>query len=343
MRLKSAAVLVTLGFAVGACAQEVVSARAGLVHYLEGKVFLEGNELGQISNEKLFTQAPTMKDGQELTTGLGRAEILLAPGIVLRIGEESAIRMIRGSLEDTKLELLRGDAVLSIEELLKENRVTIACANASIVPEQTGVYRIRAGETPELLVYDGKARVMMDDERVATLKRGRVISLAKAEQSRKFDVDETSDALQRWSMRRSRYLALANVSAAKSMLDSGNYSSVSGWRWNPYFGMFTFIPARGVICNGLWGYCFYTPGSVYSAIYRPVYRSPRMSNGGFSGPSYGYNSSYGYGTASSRTYGDYSPPSGSPAASAVSSAPATAPRAAESSVGRGAGGGGRSR
>jgi hypothetical protein len=182
----------------------------------------------------------------------------------------------------------------------------------------------------------------MGDERVASLKKGRVISLAKAKQSRKFDAEETSDALLRWSQRRATYLAMANVSAAKSMLDSGSYSALAGWRWNPYFGMFTYIPARGIICNGFWGYCFYTPGSVYSAIYRPVVATPGYGGYAGQGPRYGYNSDLGYSTSSSRTYGDYNPTSSSGAPATAVSAPATPTRSAEGAVGRGAEGGGRS-
>jgi hypothetical protein len=321
-------------------AQEVVSARAGLIHYIEGAVAVDGKAVDEVERTSLFSRPQEVKEGQVLATGLGRAEVLLSPGVVLRVGEESAFRMISNKLDDTRVELLRGAVVLTVDDLLKENKVTLRSGNGTLTPQKAGVYRITAGESPEVMVYDGKIEVVVNDER-SVIKKGRAASLANAEMSRKFDTEE-GDPLLRWAERRSGYLALANVSAAKSMLDAGNYSGLSPmWRWNPFFGMWTYIPARSMACNGFWGYCYYNPGRIYSVIYRPapVFAG---SDSGFDGPRYGYNRDYGYTTSSSRVYGGYS--QSAPAASAAPSAPAASPRSAESSVGRGgAGGGGRSR
>lgn len=75
-------------------------------------------------------------------------------------------------------------------------------------------------------------------------------------------------------------MSMANISAAKSVHDSGMSWLSSGWRWNPYFGMFTFIPLRGSYLSP-YGYRFWSPREVYR-IYQPqVFQSGDF--GGFGG------------------------------------------------------------
>ena len=59
--------------------------------------------------------------------------------------------------------------------------------------------------------------------------------------SEKFD-SRTGDALYRWAKRRSEYIAVANLSAAKRMGSGYASNGSSSWYYNPYYGMYTFIP-----------------------------------------------------------------------------------------------------
>src|ERR1700733_14768876 len=88
-------------------AQTVVSARAGLITYLQGPVFLDGKRV--VLKPARF---PQMSDGQTLSTGRGRAELLLSPGIVLRLAESSQVRMDETQLSDTRVTLQQGDALI---------------------------------------------------------------------------------------------------------------------------------------------------------------------------------------------------------------------------------------
>src|SRR5579863_5904011 len=81
--------------------QSVISARSGVVHFFEGTVYL-GGELLQPHLGKF----PCMAEGAELRTAAGRAEVLLTPGVFLRLGEKTAIRMLANDLADTRVELL---------------------------------------------------------------------------------------------------------------------------------------------------------------------------------------------------------------------------------------------
>jgi hypothetical protein len=63
-------------------AQSVLSARAGLLHYVEGEVLLDGKPA-----EVDLASFPSMKTGSVLRTADGRAEVLLNPGVFLRMAK----------------------------------------------------------------------------------------------------------------------------------------------------------------------------------------------------------------------------------------------------------------
>src|SRR6185437_11316780 len=82
------------------------------------------------------------------------------------------------------------------------------------------------------------------------VKKGREVLLDASLEAKKFDTDNT-DAFYRWCERRDEYVAAANISAAKTAHDSGlGYSSMGfaggSWAFNPWFGMFTYVPFDGI-------------------------------------------------------------------------------------------------
>src|SRR5690349_13039232 len=90
-----------------ASAQSVVSTHSGLIYFFEGSVFLGDQPLQQ-----KFGSFPDIGEGRQLRTEHGRAEVLLTPGVMLRIDENSAIRLISDKLSDTRVELLGGSGIL---------------------------------------------------------------------------------------------------------------------------------------------------------------------------------------------------------------------------------------
>jgi hypothetical protein len=78
--------------------QLVISAHSGVVQYVEGRAYLDGTPV-----ELKFGHFPDIKQNQEFRTEEGRAEILLTPGVFLRLGENSAIRMVSNGLTDTRV------------------------------------------------------------------------------------------------------------------------------------------------------------------------------------------------------------------------------------------------
>lgn len=69
--------------AVPASAQPVISAKSGMVAKIQGNVFLDDQALADSS-----THFPDVKEKQVVRTEDGLAEILLTPGVFLRVTPE---------------------------------------------------------------------------------------------------------------------------------------------------------------------------------------------------------------------------------------------------------------
>ena len=266
-------------------AQSVISARAGLIHYVEGRVLLADKPV-----EVRSATFPEIKEGVDLRTEDGRAEVLLNPGVFLRVRENSAVRMIIARLSDTRVEFLSGSILVESNHQLseKDNSVTIIYQGATVQLRKSGIYRFES-EPAQLRVYAGEADVKAVSN-FLTVKQGKLLPLPDGVAVEKFDT-RNGDAFSRWSKRRAEYIAVANISAAKSVGDSGNTWRRSGWLFNPYFGMFTFIPGAGHLWSSPYGYRFYCPRTVYR-----VFEAPMVAGGSWSGGGPHYNSNLGYQT-----------------------------------------------
>lgn len=200
--MRSAALILMLcAAAAPSWTQRAIAARAGLIHYLEGRADIDGQRVVQVTNRFLRLTA-----GQTLVTGRrGRVEILLNPHTFLRLGENTTVRMLSDDLTDTRVELVEGRAILDVLMLENENAVTISVHGAEIDIRKDGLYQF---ENPQLLrVYDGEARI---DQ--AKVTKGRWIDFgADTLEPSKFDRDETDD-LYAWHRRRARAIERTNPS-----------------------------------------------------------------------------------------------------------------------------------
>src|SRR5262249_1477588 len=91
--------------------------------------------------ESRFGKFTSIPEGAELRTGEGRAEILLTPGVFLRIGEKSAIRMVDTSLADTRVELLAGSALVESADAAQGAAFTLLFQNWSVRQPDEGASR----------------------------------------------------------------------------------------------------------------------------------------------------------------------------------------------------------
>ncbi len=272
MRFANVAVLLLCsGFT--ATAQTIISAHSGTVHLAEGAVSIDGKPVVQ-----KFGTFPEWKEKSELRTEQGRVEILLTPGVFLRVGENSAVRMLDNRLSATRVELVSGQAVVESDDPMKENAVTLVFGDYEVRVRKSSVFAIESSPA-QLKVYHGEASVAYQGN-VVNVKSGRLLPFTAALAMEKFDAKE-GDALTRWSRRRSEYVAAANMSSAKSLKDNGSSWSAGNWYYNPYYSMYTYIPGRGVSWSP-YGFGYFSPYSVYGYLpYNNGYGNSYYGNGNY--------------------------------------------------------------
>src|SRR5580658_1363994 len=258
-------------------AQPVISAKSGLLSYVEGNVLLNDQPV-----EFSTTRFADVKENSIVKTEDGRAEVLLTPGVTLRMGENSSLRMIANRLVDTRVELLSGSAVVEADQIAKDTNVTVVVGQGSVSLPKAGLYRFDAAPA-QIKVFKGDADVEVAGQ-TKTVSAAHMLSLATETASiQKFDTEDT-DSLDRWSHRRGSYMAMANTSAARSLVSSGSVPSgwgmggtgwglgglgmgmgygmcSSAWGYNSYYGMMTFIPCSGSLWSP-YGYRFWSPYAI---------------------------------------------------------------------------------
>jgi hypothetical protein len=338
--------VISLGIAMaaGGWAQMAISAKSGLVAHVEGRVLLGEQEVVLKSGGRLTE----MKPEQSLKTEEGRAEVLLTPGVIVRLGENSSIKMIANRLEDTRVEITGGSVVVEATEIAKEHAVTLLVGQASVGLRKMALLTLDA--QTGVKVYKGEAQVIAGGS-MQILREGRQMEATGTFAMTKFDKNET-DALYRWANRRSEMLAMANIASAKSAQRNGGMGMgymQGGWMYNPYFGMFTYLPLSGML-RSPFGFVYYSPGLVnryynqYIQAALPV-QSQGFGGGGMnSGPRFDQNLGY---TVNSRA-GMNAPSGGAPMGGSAGvgggGAPAAAPAPSRGDAGgggvRGGGGGG---
>jgi len=262
---KSGAGLIAGLFAVGALAvANAAIARPGMVNYVEGNVTLNGQVLGRNA-----IGSAEAGPGQVLETAAGKAEMLLTPGAFLRIGDNSAVKMITPSLLDTEVELQRGQANVEVDQIERGNRLEIVTSGITTTLEKNGVYQFDANPA-RLEVYDGEAVVHIGDRNIEVKKGKELALIASADnpKPRSFDRNATGD-LYAWSRLRSEYDAQASQASAQTIFVNNMGWYGSGWYWNPWFDGWAFVPAYGCGLYGPFGFGFYGPG--YFAFGRPFY------------------------------------------------------------------------
>lgn len=206
--------------AVCASAQAVISTHSGVVHYFEGKVYLSGQPL-----ESRLGKFSSMAEGAELRTEEGRAEVLLTPGVVLRVDQHSAIRMLSNSLDDTRVELLAGSAMLDAGEPAPGTSLTLIEQGRRITFPEAGLYRLDSAP-PRLEVREGEARVSGPLGSAVPVDRGMDLPLTdEALAQGSVPAEESQrDAFDNWSRGREDSISADNAIAA-NIQDPGDVNS----------------------------------------------------------------------------------------------------------------------
>ena len=272
--LTSAAVLIAMTAAVSS-AQTITSAHSGLLHYFDGSVSIDGKAIDY--NPGKFSE---IKENSVLSTGQGRAEILLTPGVYLRVGENTSVRMLDNRLLSTRVEFLAGSMILESDDpqaSIKDPSVTIVYKGYQLQPMKFGIFEMNS-DPAQMKVYQGQVTAQAGDNR-ATVKDGRMLVLSAALLTEKFD-EKTVDDLYLWARDRGAALSAANMASARSLSANGfsqnnlymggmypglgfNSAYAGGWYLNSGLGMYTYMPYGGMFYSPF-GYGMFSPGSIYN-------------------------------------------------------------------------------
>lgn len=305
--LKASSRLAGTLFAAGlVAAAQGGMAQPGTVNYTEGQVSIGGQAVRGSRNAEV-------QPGQVLQTQDGKAEMLLTPGVFLRLNNHSQARMVSSSITDTRVELLQGEAMVEAAQVEKENNISIIDAGFNARIDKRGIYDFNADQ-PSVAVYDGEVTVRSGD-RTTDVKKGHQLALIAQNaklKTQSFDT-KNADSLYSWSKLRSEYMAEANMLTAQTIVvGDPAWFYGTGWYWNPYFSSWAFVPGggyfyspfgfgfyspgywgvygRGLIGRGYWGGRYYgavRPGAVAAPAFRgaaaPRFSAPARMGGGFGG------------------------------------------------------------
>lgn len=257
--------------AIPLAAQSVVSTHSGVLYFFVGDVFL-----GDAPVQQQFGRFPDIEQGRELRTGVGRAEILLTPGVFLRIDQNTSIRMLSTSFADTRVELLRGSAILDATETTPGTAVAVMYQKWTIRLPKTGVCRIDAAATPHVRPYQGEALVSASAAGdPVPVHEGETLPLADVLLAE--PANPGNDDFKYWAMMRSQAITADNTVAAGIVDDPGQggsdpaaLSASGGYTWFPSAG----IPSAGI--GDPYGLSFWSPfQSTLTAVYfQPYFYSP---------------------------------------------------------------------
>jgi hypothetical protein len=269
---------------VPAFAQGPNPGRPGALNYIEGQASIEGHQLTPRSVGHVALQT-----GQYLATGEGKAELLLTPGVFLRLDKNSTVKMVSPDLMHTEVELSQGRASVEVDQIYKQNNLLVDMKGGQAQLLKNGLYEFDLANST-VRTFDGKALVFSSvaptpNEKAVEVKGGRQMTLTgEAVKPVKFDKDKIAagDPLYNWSGLRSAYLGEGNIDLASNYAGSSGFAP--GWFWDQDAYDYTWLPGDGAFFSPF-GYGFYSPYYIYGGGF--IY-------GGYRG-GYAYHGRYGAG------------------------------------------------
>ena len=239
----------------------VISAKAGGVNYVEGKV----NVARKSGRSGPLLKGDALEIGDVVRTGTdGKAEILLNPGSFARLAGNSEFELTTTALEDLQLKLNSGSAIF---EVITDHEFTFAVTTpkAGFFVVKTGVYRVDVlGDgTSKIEVWKGRAQV--GDVYATEVKGGRQAVVNGTQVSvAKFNRGEKDD-FEVFSKTRAKELAKINAKLQNRDVRTSLISSFYNTRWSLYdsYGLWVFNRAFGSYCFLPFGYGWNSPYGFY--------------------------------------------------------------------------------
>ena len=187
-RMKLVAVCGVAGAAFAGSAVLAQGMGPGTIGYVQGQVALGGKPLLPSAEGRA-----SLKAGEMLSTGSGRVEVALEPGVVLRLEPASVVKMVVAEPAKSEVMLVSGRAYVSVGNVEGKRDLQVDTANGvQTLLLEHGSYGFDA-KAGVLKVYDGKAAVSENDNAKWTnVKGGHEIAL-DGSATKAVDFDEAGD------------------------------------------------------------------------------------------------------------------------------------------------------
>lgn len=258
-----------------------ISAKPGAVNFVEGSVTVNGKTISPKSDLRLFLGA-----NEVLETGpASRAEILLTPGVFVRVAANSQVKMISPRLVDTQFELQKGEAAVEVGELEKDNSIQVVDDGVTSKLQKTGLYRFTVSDPGAIQVLDGEAAIQKNEKRIEIKKNHALLLASDETKPVHFDPKSIEDDLYAWSKVRDEYESASSFAAARAVNVSNSFSNTfngfggyyggPGWFWNAGWNSWSWLPGSGAFFSPF-GFGYFSP--VY-AMYAPIVYAPVVAGG----------------------------------------------------------------
>lgn len=235
----------------------VISAKAGGVNYVEGKV-----AVAQKSGKSGYLlKGDNLEVGDKVSTDAdGKAEILLNPGSYVRLAENSNFEFTNTSLDSLQVKLTGGSAMFEVITD-DEFKFSVKTPQTQFKIVESGVYRVDvlSDGSGKIAVWKGKAEIGTD--KATTVKSGREATIIGGQTVvAKFDRDDR-DALAVWSKTRAKELAKVNSRLERDNLRNSLLNSYNRNGWNMYdsYGLWVYDRFSRNYCFLPFGYGWNSP------------------------------------------------------------------------------------
>ncbi len=286
-------------------AQNTYGAVPGSLNFVQGQANIDGRPLDTKSPPN--GQPRQLRVGETLATANGSADILLAPGALLRLGEDSTVRMVAADANRTEVQLQAGRANVSVNVVRQDHLLLVDTQNGQTQMLSQGLYTFNAA-THTVRVFNGEAYVFPGSDtssavKPVTVKESHEIVLGgEPAKPEKFDRDTADGDLLPWVGPTETRAALADSTLQHN--GGGDYAGGGYGEAGYYPGAYGFYG----------GGSYYDGGSPYGWGPYGFYGYPFFGvgfGGGFGYGGYGYGYGYGGGGVYRRGgFGGYPPPNG---------------------------------
>lgn len=236
--------------AAAASSLYVISAKAGAVNYVDGKVSLEKSK-GKAKSGYLVKGDVLENEDKVKTNAQGRAEILLNPGSYVRLAENSEFKFISNSLEDLKVRLNAGSAIF---EVITDGAFdfVVETPKSSFKLAKSGIYRLDALSDGSGKMTVWKGRAYYGQGKKDYVKGGQTTAIINGQTTvQKFDKDNKG-GFEQWSKERAKEITAATAKLQQRTMSRSLISSFANdpwgnsWGRSNRFGLWVFDPiSRG--------------------------------------------------------------------------------------------------